>query len=78
MINAKQKKEGWERGQRGAAYNRPVEEDLCGKETREQKPEGRKPGRAQPSKGRPPREEQGPGALGRFTGTARRPARGHR
>lgn len=53
MIEAKQEKEGCERGQGDAAYHRRVEEDLCGKETREQKLEGRKPGRAQPSKGRP-------------------------
>ena len=44
-----------------------MEEDLCGKETQEQKPEERKPGRAQPSKGRLLREKQGLGALGRFT-----------
>lgn len=67
MIKAKQKKGGWERGPRDAAYDRLVEEDLCGKETREQKLEGRKPGRAQPSAGRRPWEEQGLGALGRFT-----------
>lgn len=53
MIKAKQEKGGCKRGQGDAAYHRRVEEDLCGKETREQKPEGRKPGRAQPSKGRP-------------------------